>query len=158
MSRKDSKRYPRFMYEGAEPFIAGIERKQLETLDKAYLNSLGKPLCIVADWYWIDLIVSPDESLVQTAQGVRPAVLVADAVIKDYSKANKKGHSVCSGQLVRFIDNYIFESSSRLFIMVGPGHRKSLPFKVFERIIYERNPFLVVANNFLMSRHHKDGC
>ncbi|VXC54394.1 conserved hypothetical protein [Pseudomonas sp. 8BK] len=90
--------------------------------------------CIVTDWRWIDLDVTPAqfEELARTNR--KPTVIYADTVIYDSSRRWDVGDFVRTSFLHKFEDGFIFKTLNSIYILVGNGVRKRAALEVIGHI------------------------
>ena len=85
-----------------------------------------KPYCAIKDWTWWDLNCGKPLLELINAQSLLPCVVKSNHVIEDEAKRFLGGNWMRSGLLVQFHHNAIFETRNTLYILVGPGTRKSV--------------------------------
>lgn len=80
--------------------------------------------CIVRDWIWIDLDVTPAKhaELVRTQR--QPVLAYAHTVIYDSSRRWDVGDFVRTSYLHAFHDGFMFETLNTVYILLGDGVRK----------------------------------
>jgi len=94
----------------------------------------GKRIVAVADWMWWDLVFSPEHHEIYqmhfTNSGLQPVYLKADNILLDTSGRFQPGCWVRTTLLQRLHRNCVFETRNSLYILVGPGTRKSVAIDV----------------------------
>lgn len=90
--------------------------------------------CIVKDWRWIDLDVTPAQSEELTRTNRKPAVIYADTVIYDSSRRWDVGDFVRTSFLHKFEDGFIFKTLNSIYILIGNGVRKRATLEAIGRI------------------------
>lgn len=90
--------------------------------------------CIVTDWRWIDLDVTPAQFEELTRTNRKPAVIYADTVIYDSSRRWDVGDFVRTSFLHKFEDDFIFKTLNSIYILIGHGVRKRATLEAIGRI------------------------
>jgi hypothetical protein len=83
------------------------------------------PLCVVEEWIILDAIVTDDERAKVTAAGCQPMFMFAHKVVDDERRRFEPGHWVRSSMGTAFKEGYLFETRNTVYVLLGPGHRKS---------------------------------
>jgi hypothetical protein len=97
-----------------------------EALVKKAIELSGKPCCLVQDWVIWDLDFN-DEQLEQVnSMGNLPTIVYARNVMEDHHYRFRAGDKVRSSLLKKLHENAFFETSNTMYILVGPGTRKSI--------------------------------
>lgn len=108
----------------------GIELQGSElTLDEAVALARKRykwmPLCAVEEWTILDAIVTDEERAKVAAAGCQPIFMFAHKVVNDEQRRFEPGHWVRSSMGTAFKDGYLFETRNTVYVLLGPGHRKS---------------------------------
>ena len=90
--------------------------------------------CIVSNWRWIDLEVTPVQLSELTRTNRKPAVIYADTVIYDSSRRWDVGDFVRTSFLHKFEDGFIFKTLNSTYILIGNGVRKRATLEAIGRI------------------------
>ena len=90
--------------------------------------------CIVSNWRWIDLEVTPAQLSELTRTNRKPAVIYADTVIYDSSRRWDVGDFVRTSFLHKFEDGFIFKTLNSTYILIGSGVRKRATLEAIGRI------------------------
>ncbi|WP_454255735.1 DUF6957 family protein [Pseudomonas sp. Marseille-Q8238] len=90
--------------------------------------------CIVKDWRWIDLDVTPAQFEELTRTNREPAVIYADTVIYDSSRRWDVGDFVRTSFLHKFEDGFIFKTLNSIYILIGNGVQKRATLEAIGRI------------------------
>jgi hypothetical protein len=90
--------------------------------------------CIVSNWRWIDLEVTPVQLSELTKTNRKPAVIYADTVIYDSSRRWDVGDFVRTSFLHKFEDGFIFKTLNSAYILIGNGVRKRATLEAIGRI------------------------
>ena len=83
------------------------------------------PLCAVEEWIILDAIVTDDERAKVAAAGCQPIFMFAHKVVDDEQRRFEPGHWVRSSMGTAFKEGYLFETRNTVYVLLGPGHRKS---------------------------------
>ena len=83
------------------------------------------PLCAVQEWIILDAIVTDDERAKVAAAGCQPMFMFAHKVVEDEQRRFEPGHWVRSSMGTAFNDGFLFETRNSVYVLLGPGHRKS---------------------------------
>ena len=91
-----------------------ITRKHFRNLD----------YCIVRDWVWIDLDVTPAQEAVLVRTQRKPAIILARTVIYDSSRRFDVGDLVRTSPLYKWKEGFIFATLNSCYLLMGDGVRK----------------------------------
>lgn len=83
------------------------------------------PLCAVEEWTILDAIVTDAERAKVAAAGCQPIFMFAHKVVDDEQRRFEPGHWVRSSMGTAFKEGYLFETRNTVYVLLGPGHRKS---------------------------------
>lgn len=83
------------------------------------------PLCAVEEWIILDAIVTDAERAKVAAAGCQPIFMFAHKVVHDEQRRFEPGHWVRSSMGTAFKEGYLFETRNTVYVLLGPGHRKS---------------------------------
>jgi hypothetical protein len=83
------------------------------------------PLCAVEEWIILDAIVTDAERAKVIAAGCQPMFMFAHKVVDDEQRRFEPGHWVRSSMGTAFKEGYLFETRNSVYVLLGPGHRKS---------------------------------
>lgn len=83
------------------------------------------PLCAVEEWTILDAIVTDAERAKVIAAGCQPIFMFAHKVVHDEQRRFEPGHWVRSSMGTAFKEGYLFETRNTVYLLLGPGHRKS---------------------------------
>lgn len=83
------------------------------------------PLCAVEEWTILDAIVTDAERAKVAAAGCQPIFMFAHKVVHDEQRRFEPGHWVRSSMGTAFKEGYLFETRNTVYLLLGPGHRKS---------------------------------
>ena len=82
-------------------------------------------LCAVEEWTILDAIVTDEERAKVAAAGCQPMFMFAHKVVEDEQRRFEPGHWVRSSMGTAFNDGFLFETRNSVYVLLGPGHRKS---------------------------------
>jgi hypothetical protein len=83
------------------------------------------PLCAVEEWTILDAVVTDEERAKVAAAGCQPIFMFAHKVVDDEQRRFEPGHWVRSSMGTAFKEGYLFETRNTVYVLLGPGHRKS---------------------------------
>ncbi|MBD8269297.1 DUF6957 family protein [Pseudomonas fluorescens] len=83
------------------------------------------PLCVVEEWIILDAIITDEERAKVAAAGCQPIFMFAHKVVDDEQRRFEPGHWVRSSMGTAFKEGYLFETRNTVYVLLGPGHRKS---------------------------------
>ncbi|MDR6714285.1 hypothetical protein J2W83_003906 [Pseudomonas hunanensis] len=87
------------------------------------------PLCVVEEWVILDAILTEDELAKVAAAGCQPMFLFAYKVVHDEQRRFEPGHWVRSTIARAFAEGYLFQTRNTVYLLKGPGQRKSSSLK-----------------------------
>lgn len=90
--------------------------------------------CIVSDWQWTDLDVTPTQLDELTKTNRKPVVIYATNVIYDSRRRWDVGDFVRTSFLYRFEGGFIFHTLNGIYILIGYGIRKRASLETLGRI------------------------
>ena len=96
-----------------------------ETVAVARKRYKWMPLCAVEEWIILDAIVTDAERAKVAAAGCQPIFMFAHKVVHDEQRRFEPGHWVRSSMGTAFKEGYLFETRNTVYVLLGPGHRKS---------------------------------
>lgn len=105
--------------------LMGAELGLDDALKAARRNYKHLPLCAVEEWIILDAIVTDEERAKVTAAGCQPIFMFAHKVVHDEQRRFEPGHWVRSSMGTAFKEGYLFETRNTVYVLLGPGHRKS---------------------------------
>jgi len=105
--------------------LMGSELSLKEALIAARKYCKWMPLCVVEEWFILDAIVTDAERAKVAAAGCQPIFLFAHKVVHDDQRRFEPGHWVRSSMGTAFKEGYLFETRNTVYVLLGPGHRKS---------------------------------
>lgn len=90
--------------------------------------------CLVRDWIWVDLDMSPEQRTEFGRTQRQPAIIYAHTVIFDSSRRWDVGDFVRTSPLHAFHDGFIFQTLNTVYILLGDGMRKRAALDTVGRI------------------------
>ncbi|WP_411959637.1 DUF6957 family protein [Pseudomonas sp. s4] len=103
----------------------GAESSLSEILESARHRYKRMPLCVVEEWVILDAILTDEERAKVKAAGCLPMFVFAHRVVHDEQRRFEPGNWVRSTIARAFTDGYLFETRNTVYVLKGPGHRKS---------------------------------
>lgn len=79
--------------------------------------------CIVSNWRWVDLDVTPEQRDELARTNRQPVVIYAHTVIYDSQRRWDVGDFVRTSYLHKFEDGFIFQTLNTIYILIGDGIR-----------------------------------
>lgn len=113
------------LLEGSGVPLVGSELSLEDAMAAARKRYKWMPLCAVEEWTVLDAIVTDEERAKVTAAGCQPIFLFAHKVVHDEQRRFEPGHWVRSSMGTAFKEGYLFETRNTVYVLLGPGHRKS---------------------------------
>ena len=113
------------LLEGAGIGLDGSELSLDEAVALARKRYKWMPLCVVEEWIILDAIVTDAERAKVAAAGCQPMFMFAHKVVDDEQRRFEPGHWVRSSMGTAFKEGYLFETRNTVYVLLGPGHRKS---------------------------------
>lgn len=105
--------------------LVGSELPLEDVLLAAREHYKRMPLCVVEDWVILDAILTDAERAKVAAAGCQPIFMFAHKVVDDEQRRFEPGHWVRSSMGTAFKEGYLFETRNTVYVLLGPGHRKS---------------------------------
>lgn len=105
--------------------LMGSERSLDEAVALARKRYKWMPLCAVEEWIILDAIVTDAERAKVAAAGCQPIFMFAHKVVDDEQRRFEPGHWVRSSMGTAFKEGYLFETRNTVYVLLGPGNRKS---------------------------------
>jgi hypothetical protein len=105
--------------------LMGSELTLEEVMVQARKRYRWMPLCAVEGWVILDAIVTDAERAKVVAAGCQPMFLFAHKVVHDEQRRFEPGHWVRSSMGTTFKEGFLFATRNSVYVLLGPGHRKS---------------------------------
>lgn len=90
--------------------------------------------CLVSDWRWIDLDVTPEQRSELTKTNRHPSVIYAHTVIYDSQRRWDVGDFVRTSYLHKFEQGFIFKTLNTTYVLMGGGTRTRASLETLGRI------------------------
>lgn len=101
--------------------------------EKALEIANGKRVRSVKDWQWWDLSDVTSEHAFQ--YGAIPAVIYAGRILRDTSNPNGEPQRCRTSPIVMLHENIFVETQNSIYMLVGPGTRKSTTVRMVMSIV-----------------------
>lgn len=108
--------------------MPGVEMSQDEAVRITRKHFPYFDFCIVRNWAWVDMDVTPDQEALFFRTQRKPVVLLAHTVIYDSSRRFDVGSFVRTSPLYKFEEGFIFATLNNAYILQGDGVRKRASF------------------------------
>jgi len=90
--------------------------------------------CIVSNWRWVDLDVTPEQRNELARTNRQPVVICAHTVVYDSQRRWDVGDFVRTSYLQKFEDGFIFLTLNTIYILMGDGIRTRANLDTLGRI------------------------
>lgn len=90
--------------------------------------------CIVSNWRWVDLDVTPEQRKELARTNRQPVVIYAHTVIYDSQRRWDVGDFVRTSYLQKFEDGFVFLTLNTIYILMGDGIRTRANLDTLGRI------------------------
>lgn len=114
------------LYEKGDACDFGVDESLLPDMIELARSRHQKKIRAVKSWKWWDYDVSEELRAKYAEIGLQPAIVFADYLIWDSSGQWEEGWNAKSSKLVSFEENCLFVTRNTVYILVGPGHRKTV--------------------------------
>jgi hypothetical protein len=105
--------------------MLGRDMPDSEAIKYVRSLSLRKQFCLVRKWIWIDLEMPDAVRDKIISDRLQPVMIYAHNVIFDSASRFNPGDWVRSTLLAHFSDGHLFETQNTVYVLIGPGVRKS---------------------------------
>jgi len=105
--------------------LMGSELPVDEAISLARKRYKWMPLCAVEEWIILDAIITDEERAKVAASGCQPMFMFAHKVVDDEQRRFEPGHWVRSSMGTTFEEGFLFVTRNSVYVLLGPGHRKS---------------------------------
>lgn len=122
----------RILGPGEVMFGSSLELKELIALTSNQFPE--QSVCIVGNWFWIDLEAPAQVIEQMAAQGQQPVMLLALDVLFSSSGASRPGEWLRSTLLVAFTDDMFFRTQHTLYVLMGSGRKNTIPLSTVLRL------------------------
>ena len=97
---------------------------------------LNTEYCLVRDWVWIDLDVTPLQLAELEKTRRKPALIFAHSVIYDSARRWDVGDLVRTSPLYQFRDDFLFQTLNSVYVLLGEGVRRRATVETVGRIFF----------------------
>ncbi|MAF88750.1 MULTISPECIES: DUF6957 family protein [Stutzerimonas stutzeri subgroup] len=97
---------------------------------------LNTEYCLVRDWVWIDLIVTPLQLAELEKTSRKPVIIFAHKVIYDSQRRWDVGDLVRTSPLQEFRDGCLFQTLNSVYVLLGDGQKKQAALETVGRIVF----------------------
>lgn len=124
------------LFNGGGEVMAGSPMTDEQALRFMRDLRLNTEYCLLRDWVWIDLDVTPRqlEELEQTRR--KPALIFAHSVIYDSARRWDVGDLVRTSPLYQFRNGFMFQTLNSVYVLLGKGVRKRATVETVGRIFF----------------------
>ncbi|VXC20870.1 conserved hypothetical protein [Pseudomonas sp. 8BK] len=119
---------------GAGVSMPGLEMAQDEAELIKFNHFPYMDYCLVRDWIWVDLDVSPEQHAQLSKTQRQPAIIFANTVIYDSSRRFDVGDFVRTSPLYKFEAGFIFATLNCAYLLMGDGVRKRASLETVGRL------------------------
>lgn len=116
--------------------MAGSQMTDDEALKFMRNKRLDVEFCLVRDWTWIDLDVSPAQLADLEKTRRKPAIIFARRVIYDSQRRWDVGDLVRTSPLQEFRDGCLFLTLNSVYVLLGNGQKKQATLETVGRIVF----------------------
>lgn len=124
------------LFNGDGESMAGSQMTDDEALKFMRNKRLDVEFCLVRDWTWIDLDVSPAQLADLEKTRRKPAIIFARRVIYDSQRRWDVGDLVRTSPLQEFRDGCLFLTLNSVYVLLGNGQKKQATLETVGRIVF----------------------
>lgn len=115
------------LYKESSYYRMGCDFQDLSLVMGAVRRDQHKPICVIKGWVWIEWVISNRKGLGLYADKQRLTKVYGRNVIMDEQGRFPAGNWVLSSYLHHYhAEKYVFETANTLYLLVGPGFRKTI--------------------------------
>lgn len=114
--------------------MAGLSLTDEEAMAMVRQRFPRAEFCLVRDWLWLDLEVTPVEREQLSKTGRQPVVVCAHTVIYDSNRRWDVGDFVRTSPLHVWHGDGLFQTWNTLYVLLGEGQRKRVALETVGRI------------------------
>jgi len=122
------------LFNGGGEVMAGSPMTDEQALRFMRDLRLHTEYCLVRDWVWIDLDVTPLQLAELEKTRRKPALIFAHSVIYDSARRWDVGDLVRTSPLYQFRDGFLFQTLNTDYVLLGQGMRKRAALETVGRI------------------------
>ncbi len=124
------------LFSGAGESMAGSPMTDDEALNFMRNKRLYVEFCLVRDWTWIDLDVTPAQLAELEKTSRKPAIILANNVIYDSARRWDQGDFVRTSPLHVCREGFLFQTLNSVYVLLGDGLRKKATVDTVGRIVF----------------------
>lgn len=124
------------LFNGGGEVMAGSPMTDEQALRFMRDLRLHTEYCLVRDWVWIDLDVTPLQLAELEKTRRKPALIFAHSVIYDSARRWDVGDLVRTSPLYQFRDGFLFQTLNTDYVLLGQGMRKRAALETVGRIVF----------------------
>ncbi|MDH2200916.1 DUF6957 family protein [Ectopseudomonas oleovorans] len=110
--------------------------------------------CLVRDWIWIDLDLTPEQSAAFARNQRKPSLIFAHTVIYDSSRRFDVGDLVRTSPLYKWEEGFIFATLNSAYLLMGDGVRKRASLETVASFFDRKQGLLPSTANVQMRGDH----
>lgn len=124
------------LFNGDGQVMTGSPMSDEQALNYLRDQRLNTEYCLVRDWTWVDLDVTPAQlaELVKTRR--KPAIILAHKVIYDSARRWDVGDFVRTSPLHEFRNGFLFQTLNSVYALLGDGQKKQATLETVRRIVF----------------------
>jgi hypothetical protein len=115
--------------------MPGLEMSHDEAVQITRKHFRWFEYCIVRDWTWVDLDVTPEQQAQLTSTQRQPAIILARTVIYDSSRRYDVGNLVRTSPLYKWKEGFIFATLNSCYLLLGDGMRKRATLETVANLV-----------------------
>lgn len=116
--------------------MEGSQMTDDEALKFMRNKRLNVEFCLVRDWMWIDLNVTPAQLAELEKTRRQPVIIFSHRVIYDSMRRWDVGDLVRTSLLHEFRDGFLFQTLNTDYVLLGEGMRKRVALETVGRIFF----------------------
>lgn len=116
--------------------MEGSQMTDDEALKFMRNKRLSVEFCLVRDWIWVDLNITPAQLAELEKTRRQPAIIFAHRVIYDSARRWDVGDFVRTSPLHEFRDGCLFQTLNSVYVLLGNGQKKQATLDTVGRIVF----------------------
>lgn len=124
------------LFNGGGEVMAGSPMTDEQALRFMRDLRLNTEYCLVRDWAWVDLEVTPAQIAELEKTRRKPAIILAHNVIYDSARRWDVGDFVRTSPLHDFRDGFLFQTLNSVYVLLGDGQKKRAALETVGRIVF----------------------
>lgn len=134
--------------------MPGVEVHQNEAVQIMRKHFPYFEYCLVRDWIWIDLDLTPEQSAAFARNQRKPSLIFAHTVIYDSSRRFDVGDFVRTSPLYKWEEDFIFATLNSAYLLMGDGVRKRASLETVASFFDRKQGLLPSTANVQMRGDH----